>query len=149
MGRKAWLLVSFVASAMMMLTVFVVPPAWSQSAPWDFNGGMEPVSATVSAPGPASSKGVFLRGLQVIFSSVSRVDGTRCPMTPTCSAYSIQSFGDYGLLKGFVMTADRLIRCGGNTTEWTSLKGGGYYDPPAHNDFWGSRSACSRCRGSN
>jgi putative component of membrane protein insertase Oxa1/YidC/SpoIIIJ protein YidD len=33
-------------------------------------------------------------------------------MTPSCSAYAAESIKKYGFLEGYLMTCDRLIRCG-------------------------------------
>jgi len=34
-----------------------------------------------------------------------------CLYSPSCSGYSIKLISDYGILKGMVLTADRLTRC--------------------------------------
>ena len=36
---------------------------------------------------------------------------TTCKFHPTCSQYAIDAFREYGLLRGAVLTADRLRRC--------------------------------------
>lgn len=43
---------------------------------------------------------------------ISDTRGQSCPMYPSCSHYSMQSFSEYGALKGLLLTSDRLIRCG-------------------------------------
>ena len=43
---------------------------------------------------------------------LSRADGNRCPMYPSCSAYAKQAFQKHGPLKGWILTTDRLLRCG-------------------------------------
>jgi putative membrane protein insertion efficiency factor len=48
--------------------------------------------------------------------------GRTCRFHPTCSAYAIQAFREYGALKGLVLTVHRLLRC----HPW----GGHGYDPP-------------------
>ncbi|MDI6797905.1 MAG: membrane protein insertion efficiency factor YidD [Desulfatibacillaceae bacterium] len=40
----------------------------------------------------------------------------RCPMYPSCSAYSRKGFAEKGFFWGFVMTCDRLMRCGRDET---------------------------------
>lgn len=35
----------------------------------------------------------------------------RCKYEPTCSAYAAQSIADYGILRGLVLGAWRLLRC--------------------------------------
>lgn len=34
-----------------------------------------------------------------------------CRFTPTCSQYALIAFRRYGFLKGFVLTAKRILRC--------------------------------------
>jgi putative membrane protein insertion efficiency factor len=70
---------------------------------------------------------------------ISPVDGDRCAMYPTCSAYSRQAIKKYGAIKGFVMTADRVIHEGDEQRFAPLIRKGGslsYYDPPENNDFW-------------
>jgi len=43
---------------------------------------------------------------------ISPVDGERCTMYPGCSSYSAQAVDQYGVVKGGLMTFDRLTRCG-------------------------------------
>jgi uncharacterized protein len=45
----------------------------------------------------------------------------RCKYHPTCSAYAVQAIGSYGILRGSVLAAWRLVRC-------NPLSHGGY-DP--------------------
>jgi len=63
-----------------------------------------------------------------------------CPMYPSCSEYSIQCIKKHGLLMGWVMTCDRLMRCGRDETRLSPqvLVNGKwrYYDPVEKNDFW-------------
>ncbi len=40
---------------------------------------------------------------------VSPVDGARCALYPTCSEYGVQALKKHGLLRGAVMTFDRLL----------------------------------------
>jgi putative membrane protein insertion efficiency factor len=35
----------------------------------------------------------------------------RCKYHPTCSAYAVQAIGSYGILRGSVLAAWRLLRC--------------------------------------
>jgi hypothetical protein len=35
----------------------------------------------------------------------------RCKYEPTCSRYAVQAIGQYGILKGLVLAAWRLLRC--------------------------------------
>ena len=47
------------------------------------------------------------------------LDGSRCRYTPTCSVYSMWSVKKYGLIKGVIMSTDRLIRCHEGQTEYS------------------------------
>jgi putative membrane protein insertion efficiency factor len=37
--------------------------------------------------------------------------GPRCRFAPSCSDYAIQAIRDYGILRGLVLAAWRLLRC--------------------------------------
>jgi len=71
---------------------------------------------------------------------LSAVRRSGCPLYPSCSAYSIECFKKHGLLMGWVMTCDRLMRCGRDETRLSPqvLIDGKwrYYDPVEENDFW-------------
>ena len=71
---------------------------------------------------------------------ISPIDGKNCPMYPTCSRYSLQAFQKHGLFVGWVMTCDRLLRCGRDELRLSQeivvndeLR---CYDPLENNDFW-------------
>jgi putative component of membrane protein insertase Oxa1/YidC/SpoIIIJ protein YidD len=43
---------------------------------------------------------------------ISGIRGGECPMYPSCSAYGMKVFSETGFAAGFVLTAERLMRCG-------------------------------------
>lgn len=53
--------------------------------------------------------GVFL--IDAYKEHVASLNFTQCGYYPTCSQYTKQSIEKYGLLKGWVMGCDRLMRC--------------------------------------
>jgi uncharacterized protein len=57
----------------------------------------------------------------------------RCRYEPTCSRYAIQALGEYGILRGLVLAAWRLLRC----NPWS--RGG--YDPVRAQRVFRSASA--------
>jgi len=63
-------------------------------------------------------------------------------MYPSDSEYSLQSIQKHGMLVGWIMTMDRLMRCGRNETRFAPrvfINGKWkYYDPVENNDFWWS-----------
>ena len=72
--------------------------------------------------------------------NISPIDGKHCPMYPSCSAYSVQCFKKHGFLVGWIMTCDRLYRCGRDEVRLSpEIRVNGEsrtYDPAENNDFW-------------
>ncbi|MBH98658.1 MAG: membrane protein insertion efficiency factor YidD [Rhodospirillaceae bacterium] len=50
----------------------------------------------------------LVRSYQVLLSPIL---GRRCLHTPTCSAYAIEAIERFGLLKGGLLTAKRILKC--------------------------------------
>lgn len=85
----------------------------------------------------ASPSGGAIRFYQKFLSGA---DGHRCPMTPSCSNYALQAIRRHGIVRGWIMSSDRLMRCGRdeldrgpkvNTPAGIRCK-----DPVSNNDFW-------------
>ena len=55
--------------------------------------------------------GLALSALQLYQQRISPLIGSKCGFKPSCSRYSVQAIRNYGILRGLVMTADRLLRC--------------------------------------
>ncbi len=53
---------------------------------------------------------------------VSPSKGSFCPMHPHCSLYSYQAFKRYNPIKAFLMTADRLHRCGHDLDNYETVE---------------------------
>jgi len=74
---------------------------------------------------------------------LNHLNGVRrgqCPMYPSCSRYCYESLKKHGFLVGWMMTCDRLMRCGRDELALAPkiningrLK---CYDPVARNDWW-------------
>lgn len=111
--------------------------------PWFFNdkgraGGGETAirEKQPTAEGNGGALQTFLRGF---FQAVSNVDGDRCPMTPTCSTYSLQAMARHSLILGWIMTVDRLIRESDEQRycPWVLMDGSWHcLDPVEANDAW-------------
>ncbi|RTZ95988.1 MAG: hypothetical protein DSY90_11890 [Deltaproteobacteria bacterium] len=63
-----------------------------------------------------------------------------CPMYPSCSEFARQAIARHGLIMGWIMATDRLMRCGRDETRLAPkieindrIK---YFDPVDDNDFW-------------
>lgn len=71
---------------------------------------------------------------------ISPVDGDRCQMVPSCSAYTAEVVDKHGWFMGWIMGCDRLIRCGGDETRFAEITVRGddryYHDSVDANDFW-------------
>lgn len=69
---------------------------------------------------------------------ISPVDGDRCSMHPSCSRYSAEAFKRYGLFMGWIMTSDRLVRCGGDKKKLSPILINNkirFHDPVDSGDF--------------
>lgn len=55
--------------------------------------------------------GLALSTLQLYQHRISPLIGPKCGFKPSCSRYSVQAIRNYGLPRGLVMTANRLLRC--------------------------------------
>ncbi|RJR51766.1 MAG: membrane protein insertion efficiency factor YidD [Desulfobacteraceae bacterium] len=71
---------------------------------------------------------------------LSAVRSTECPMYPSDSEYGRQSLEKHGFPMGWIMTVDRLLRCGRDEVRLSpkiivdgKVKS---YDPVEANDFW-------------
>jgi uncharacterized protein len=73
---------------------------------------------------------------------ISPIDGDRCPMYPSCSQYAKHSIEKHGPILGWIMSMDRLVRCGRDEKEISPALYMGdkkyIYDPVENNDFWWS-----------
>ena len=45
---------------------------------------------------------------------ISSQDGPTCAFTPSCSHFGMACIQEYGVLRGVLLTADRLLRCNGS-----------------------------------
>ena len=43
---------------------------------------------------------------------ISGIRGRSCPMYPSCSNYGLKTFSETNFISGFLLTSDRLLRCG-------------------------------------
>ncbi len=72
--------------------------------------------------------------------TISRADGNRCPMYPSCSHYAARALEKHGPVIGWIMACDRLLRCGRSDTRLAPgvrVQGRPLsFDPVEANDFW-------------
>jgi len=109
--------------------------ASSFNGPWDKNNSQKISQKQID------KKVNPLRALVESYSAyISQIDGKNCPMYPSCSKYSVQCFKKHDFFIGWMMTCDRLFRCGRDELRLSpqiivngKLK---WYDPLENNDFW-------------
>ena len=81
----------------------------------------------------------LVQGVRFFQRYISVVDSPRCPMYPTCSAYSLQAMDKHGPLLGMFMTVDRILHETNPLEQTIPLEGyerERFYDPVSNNDFW-------------
>ena len=85
------------------------------------------------------SRSLAIGGVRFYRHYISPVIGDRCPMYPSCSAYSIEAIKKHGFFIGIIMTADRLIHESDEMNLAPLIQIGDElraWDPVENNDFW-------------
>ncbi len=120
---------------MTVLLLSAIWPATSRGADW---GPWEVPKKSQAAP-DANDPGALQQAVRLFQKHISPVDGPRCPMYPTCSAYSLQALHKHGPAFGVFLTVDRLYREGDPHERQQPIEKWGFvrfYDPLENNDFW-------------
>jgi uncharacterized protein len=90
--------------------------------------------------GNTSSDHFLLSPVQGYQKHISPVLGGKCPMHPSCSNYCAEAVKKHGVILGWIMTCDRLMRCGRDElNEAQAIRVNGQVlcdDPVSNNDFW-------------
>jgi putative component of membrane protein insertase Oxa1/YidC/SpoIIIJ protein YidD len=138
----------FISFAFFLL---ICPPSCFGSEdfdPWDFDKGVPATRGTIKITtdeqkGRAVPASLLVAAAKFFRDHISPVDGDRCPMYPTCAAYSIQAIEKHGFIAGYLMTVDRLIH-ENNEMDYVPIVAVGsgyrYWDPVEANDFWWSEN---------
>ena len=118
----------------LLLTLLMVAPSSRTARAQTPLPALDQVDAEVAAPPPLAHQIDFFRRV------LSKADGDRCSMHPSCSTYALESLRKHGALMGWVMTCDRLLRCGHDEVHLAPSVHRGQrrraYDPVSGNDFW-------------
>jgi putative component of membrane protein insertase Oxa1/YidC/SpoIIIJ protein YidD len=80
--------------------------------------------------------------IQVFQKYISPVDGQRCAMYPTCSAFAARAINKHGSVFGTFIFVDRLYHESDPSEQQVPINKHGYirfYDPVENNDFWLAR----------
>jgi len=93
-----------------------------------------------SEDGPGQASSLFAFPITFYQKIISPAVGNRCRMSPSCSAYSKEAFQTHGFFLGWIMTCDRLMRCGRNETDLSpqirAPEGSLTLDPLSQNNSW-------------
>ena len=117
-----------IAALLMCLTTPAIADNWE---PWE-------VSEQTQKKGSINNS-TLQTAVKLFQKYISPVDGQRCAMYPTCSAYSLQAIHKHGPLIGVFMTVDRLYHEGDLIEQQHPINKWGYirfYDPLENNVFW-------------
>lgn len=90
----------------------------------------------------ASETNLLEPAIKLFQKYISPVDGARCNMYPTCSAYALQSTRRYGPLLGTFIFVDRLYHESDSVEHQQPIIKHGhirYYDSLERNTFWWAR----------
>jgi len=96
----------------------------------------------LSVPGNAEENPTPQKNRIISFyqNHISGADGSRCPMSPSCSEYAAQALEKHGPVMGWIMVFDRVMRCGRSETGLAPKKRFNgelrTHDPVLANDFW-------------
>lgn len=97
-------------------------------------GWMLMASVAVGGEGDASTlRPVAAAGIRLYRAAVAPARPGLCPMTPSCSEYGRQAFATRPAAEAFLMTADRLLRCGADHGRYDTVRtpdGRRLFDPP-------------------
>ncbi len=92
------------------------------------------------ATGDAGGTGTSSRIIRFYQDHLSGADGSRCPMSPSCSEYAAQALKKHDRVKAWIMVFDRVMRCGrSEITLSPKIWFNGEkktHDPVSANDFW-------------
>jgi putative component of membrane protein insertase Oxa1/YidC/SpoIIIJ protein YidD len=120
------------------LLAAVTPPAAAQG--WLT---VEELAARLDKPPQPTSCGEIAGGMwfTAYRGTLSRARGPACNFEPSCSHFSQEAIREHGLLKGLVMTGDRLERCNQclNPAQYPRGRGGPegrILDPVSDDDVW-------------
>src|SRR5207248_8138753 len=95
-------------------------------------GSSNPTSGTLHPLGPAD---LMARALFFVYQrGAAPSKGHKCPMSPSCSEFGRLAVKHFGLLRGSLMAADRLHRCGHDLRYYPTVfddRGAGSWDPPS------------------
>ena len=107
---------------------------------WGLFAGLVHAGPAPDSPTDPEQPPALAAPIRLFQKYLSAADGHRCPMTPSCSSYALQAMQRHGAVKGWIMTCDRLLRCGRDELRQQpsvmTPNGPRTPDSVGNNDFW-------------
>ena len=108
-----------------LVAVFFVSPAFSdEAADLAFIRKVNPMTRPKPKesirfnPKDTSELKIVATGLIRLYQKfISSQDGPTCNFRPTCSHFGMACIQEYGVARGILLTADRLLRCNGSQSQ--------------------------------
>ncbi len=108
-----------------LVAVFFVSPAFSdEAADLTFIRKVNPMTRPKPKesirfnPKDTSELKIVATGLIRLYQKfISSQDGPTCNFRPTCSRFGMACIQEYGVARGILLTADRLLRCNGSQSQ--------------------------------
>ena len=108
-----------------LVAVFFVSPVFSdEAADLAFIRKVNPIMSLKPQevvrfnPKDTSELKIVATGLIRLYQKfISSQDGPTCNFRPTCSRFGMACIQEYGVARGILLTADRLLRCNGSQSQ--------------------------------
>ena len=117
-------LVCFCVSCLFVI-FFVSPTFASETADLAFIRKVNPMMSSKAQgdvrfnPQQTSELKIVATGLIRLYQKfISSQDGPTCNFHPTCSRFGMACIQEYGVVRGILLTADRLLRCNGSQSRY-------------------------------
>ena len=115
----------FLFSVSCLVAVFFVSPTFSdEAAALAFIRKVNPMTRPKPKesirfnPKDTSELKIVATGLIRLYQKfISSQDGPTCNFRPTCSRFGMACIQEYGVARGILLTADRLLRCNGSQSQ--------------------------------
>ena len=129
-------LVLFCVSCLSVI-LFISPTFAGEAADLVFIRKVNPMMSSKPAevirfnPQETSELKIVATGLIRLYQQfISSQDGPTCNFHPTCSRFGMACIQEYGVVRGILLTADRLLRCNGSQSRYyhTDAATGKYVD---------------------
>jgi putative component of membrane protein insertase Oxa1/YidC/SpoIIIJ protein YidD len=115
------------------ITLFFTVSVFAQTETKHWMKKVSSYRINIEGKSKSETEGGFLGALKKGYKFlISDYDGDNCPFTPSCSEFFSEAARKYGLVRGFLMFADRFTRDLNyfNRKNYPKMKNGKLFDPP-------------------